>query len=201
MDRLTAPRRLSRDAKGDPVLDVSAPGHDWGANVYQTRGAAWCELIEHLPTLGWPGHGGNGCQVLVKIDLDALLTGLGVAGLDGGVAITASEARRLACNAGLIPAVLDGDSMPLDLGRTRRRHSRSQRRALALIHHTCAVAGCTRPFAWCEIHHHRLSWAKGGHTDLDNALPLCGHHHQRAHDTGFDLRQRPDGQWTYHPRT
>jgi Domain of unknown function (DUF222) len=200
LDRLTAPRRLSRDTSGEAVVDESAPGHAWGANVYETRGAALCELIEHLPTHGWPGHGGNGCEVIVKIDLDALLSGLGGAGLDTGVAITAGEARRLACNAGLIPAVLDGTSMPLDLGRSRRLHNRSQRRGYALIHDTCAIAGCTRPFAWCEIHH-RLSWAIGGGTDFVNGVPLCGHHHRRAHDTRFDLRQRPDGEWTFHRRT
>jgi hypothetical protein len=137
----------------------------------------------------------------VTIDLDALLTGLGAAGLDTGIAIPAGEARRLACTAGLVPAVLGGDSVPLDLGRSRRLYTRSQRRALALAHDTCAVAGCTRPFAWCEIHHHRLSWAKGGRTDLDDALPLCGHHHRRAHDTRFDLRRRPDGEYTFHRRT
>ena len=91
--------------------------------------------------------------------------------------------------------------MPLDLGRTRRLHTRTQRRALALIHDTCAVAGCERPFAWCEIHHHRLPWQRGGPTDLDNGLPLCGHHHRRAHDTHFDLRRRPDGDYTFHRRT
>ncbi len=201
LDRLTAPRRLSRDRHGDLVVDESALGHDHGAHVYETTGAAFCELLEHLPALGRQGHGANGCEVLVTLDLDALLTGLGAAGLDTGVAITAGEARRLACNAGLVPAVLDGDSLPLDLGRSRRLHSRTQRRALALLHHTCAVAGCSRPFAWCEIHHHRLSWHHGGPTDLDNALPLCGHHHRRAHDTRFHLRQRPDGEWTLRPRT
>ncbi len=201
LDRLTAPRRLGRDKAGEPVVDESAPGHDWGANVYETFGAAFCELIEHLPTQGWSGHGGNGCEVIVKIDLDSLLTGLGTAGLDGGVAITAGEARRLACSAGLIPAVLDGESMPLDLGRTQRLHSRHQRRAYSLLHDTCAVAGCTRPFAWCEIHHQRLSWGHGGRTDLDNGLPLCGHHHRRAHDARFDLRRRPDGDWVFHRRT
>jgi len=138
---------------------------------------------------------------MVKIDLEALLTGIGSAQLDTGVAITAGEARRLACNAAIIPAVLDGASMPLDLGRSRRLHNRSQRRAYALIHDSCAVAGCTRPFAWCEIHHHRIAWANGGPTDLDNGLPLCGWHHRRAHDTRFDLRQRPDGEWTFHRRT
>jgi hypothetical protein len=207
LDRLTAPRRLGRDKHGDLVVDESALGHNNGASVYETQGAAWCELIEHLPTLGWPGHGGNGCEVIVRIDLDSLLTGLGAAGVDGGldgvdggVAITAGDARRLACTAGLIPAVLDSTSMPLDLGRSRRLHSRSQRRALALLHHTCAIAGCTRPYAWCEIHHHHLSWNHGGNTDLDNGLPLCGHHHTRAHDTRYHLHQRPDGDWTLRPR-
>jgi Domain of unknown function (DUF222) len=200
LDRLTAPRRLSRDRSGRAVVDESALGHNNGASVYETSGAAFCELLEHLPTRGWEGHGGNGTQVLVTLDLDSLLTGLGAARLDTGVAITAGEARRLACGAGLVPAVLDTTSMPLDLGRSRRLHSASQRRALALLHHTCAIAGCHRPFAWCEIHHHRLPWSRGGPTDLDNALPLCGHHHRRTHDTRYDLRQRPDGDWILHRR-
>ncbi|HEY2879057.1 HNH endonuclease signature motif containing protein [Nocardioides sp.] len=201
LDRLTSPRRLCRDRSGQVVVDETAPGTGYGANIYETHGAALCELIEHLPTTGWPGHAGNGCEVIVKLDLDALRTGIGVAGLDTGVVLTAGEARRLACSAGIIPAVLDGPSMPLDLGRSRRLHNRSQRRSYALIHDTCAIAGCTRPFAWCEIHHHRIPWSRGGPTDLDNGLPLCGHHHRRVHDTHFDLRPRPDGEWTFHRRT
>jgi hypothetical protein len=200
LDRLTAPRRLGRDHNDEPVVDESAPGTEWGAHLYETRGAALCELIEHLPVRGWPGHGGNNCEVMVTLDLESLLTGLGAAGLDTGVAITAGDARRLACGAGLVPAVLDGKSMPLDLGRSRRLHDRTQRRAYALVHDTCAVAGCQRPFAWCEIHH-IVAWGSGGATNLDNGLPLCGHHHRRAHDTRFDLRRRPDGEWTFHRRT
>jgi uncharacterized protein DUF222 len=61
LDRLTSPRRLGRDKAGNPVTDEAAPGTDNGANVYETSGAALCELIEHLPTRGWPGGGGNGC--------------------------------------------------------------------------------------------------------------------------------------------
>jgi len=200
LDRLTAPRRLTRDHTGHPILDDSAPGHDGGSHVYERHGAAFCELIEHLPTTGWPGNAGNGCEILVTLDLEALLTGLGAARLDTGTAITAGEARRLACSAGLVPAVLDGSSMPLDLGRSRRLHSRTQRRVLALVHDTCAIAGCHRPFAWCEIHHLH-PWHRGGPTDLATGVPLCGHHHRRVHDPGFDLRRDPTGSWTLHRRT
>ena len=200
LDRLTSARRLCHDRAGNVVVDETAAGTGNGTNIYEAHGAALCELIEHLPTTGWLGDAGNGCEVVVQMDLEALLTGIGVAGLDTGVAITAGDARRLACSAGIIPAVLDGRSMPLDLGRSRRFHNRSQRRAYAVVHDTCAVVGCTRPFAWCEIHHHLMPWSRGGRTDLANGLPLCGHHHRRAHDTRFDLRQRPDGDWLFHRR-
>ena len=73
LDRLTAPRRLTRDRAGHPVVDEAAPGHDGGANTYETRGTAFCELLEHLPTHGWTRHGSNTCEVLVTIDLDTLL--------------------------------------------------------------------------------------------------------------------------------
>ena len=58
----------------------------------------------------------------------------------------------------------------------------------------------SRPFAWCEIHH-LAPWSRGGPTDLVNGLPLCGHHHRRAHDPGLDLRRRTDGEWALHRRT
>jgi hypothetical protein len=200
LDQLTAPRRLNRTKNGDTVIDPTAAGTDNGVPRYHAHGAALCELIEHLPTQGWPGHGGTNTEVIVTLSHDTLRTSLGMARLDGGVAITPSQARRLACNAGIIPAVLDSDSQPLNLGRTRRLHTKTQRRALALLYDTCAIVGCQRPFTWTEIHHPHW-WSRGGNTNLDNALPLCGHHHQRAHDTHFDLRRRPDGDWTYHRRT
>ena len=39
---------------------------------------------------------------------------LGAAAVETGHRISAAEARRLACNAAIIPMVLGGDSMPLD---------------------------------------------------------------------------------------
>ncbi|GAB3773280.1 hypothetical protein FB382_000159 [Nocardioides ginsengisegetis] len=196
LERLTAPRRLSRDAAGRPVVDESAPGTDSGWNLYEANGLAFLELLEHLPTVG---HAANGVTLIVKMGLDELRSGLGVAHLDTGVTITAGEARRLACNAGIIPAVLGGDSVPLDLGRESRLHSYHQRVGLSLIHDSCAITGCERPFAWTEIHHPD-PWSEGGPTDLANGLPLCFSHHQRAHDDQFDLRHHGSGDWRFHRR-
>ncbi|MDF2746355.1 MAG: hypothetical protein K0S98_639 [Propionibacteriaceae bacterium] len=191
LEALTAPRRWSKDAHGRPANDPTLPGtsgHNWSEQL----GLGFCELLENLPTGGWSR---NGINLVVTMALDALRSGLGGAGLDDGTRIAPSEARRLACNAGIIPAVLGGRSEPLDFGRSRRLHSGPQRVALSLVHDSCAIAGCERPFAWCEIHHPD-SWADGGSTDLDNGIPLCGFHHRRAHDPRWDLSQDA-GEWRY----
>ena len=161
-----------------------------GVNYYEQQGRAFCELIEHLPADGF-GRGGIG--VMVHLDHQHLLDGLASARLDTGVDISAGEARRLACAAGIIPAVLGGDSVVLDLGRSQRLHTASQTRALSVSYETCAAEGCGRPFAWCDIHH-RQPWSQGGPTDLDNALPLCGWHHRRAHDAAFNMRFMSSGE-------
>lgn len=198
LQRLSSPRRLYRDRAGrtqvDETVDNGLDNLSWTEHL----GQAMCELIEHLPTEGYTNA--NAATLVAHIDLDHLVSGLGAATLDGGVRIGAGEIRRLACEAGILPLVLNGESVPLDLGRSQRLHSRHQRLALSAVHDSCAVAGCERPFAWCEIHHHRLSWSRGGRTDLDNGLPLCGYHHRRAHDDRWDLRQHASGEYRFHRR-
>ncbi len=191
LEKLSAPRRLVRDRAGNSIVDDSAP--DWG--VTDRLGHALCELIEHLPT---DRLGPSAITMLVKMDLDDLIAKLseaGVATTGSGVDISAAEARRLACQAQLVPAVLGGRSEPLDLGRARRLHTDKQRQALALTHDSCAIAGCDRPFDWCEIHH-PTPWSHGGGTDLDNALPLCGHHHRTVHQGKHELLRHSDTEWT-----
>jgi hypothetical protein len=177
------------------VVDESIPD---GQRVswYESAGSAFCELLEHLPT---DGHHGVGATLLVKIDHQHLRDGLASAGLDTGATISASESLRLACNAGIMPAVFAGDPLPLHLGRTRRLHTEAQRRALSFRYDSCATIGCDRPFAWTEIHHPE-SWADGGATDLDNALPLCWYHHKRAHDSYFTMKTLSTGEVRFHRR-
>lgn len=137
--------------------------------------------------------------MIVHLDHDRLLDGLGAARLDCGEEITAGQARRLACNAGLVPAVFGTASSPLDLGRTKRLHNGTQRAALSATHDSCAAEGCQRPFAWTEIHH-VIAWADGGATDLANAIPLCGWHHRRVHDPDYTHKLLPTGEIRYRRR-
>ncbi len=69
---------------------------------------------------------------------ESLLEGLRAAGLCDGTRISAGEARRLACGAGIIPVVLGGASEPLDVGRQRRFHTKAQRIAMGI-----RDGGCT----------------------------------------------------------
>lgn len=191
LDRLTAPRRHGRDAVGAPVLDDVAGAEGSGLGWADKLGLAFCELIEHLPS---DRLSRSLVTVMAMVDLDVLRSGLGVATTTTGADLTAGEVRRLACEAGIVPAVMGGASMPLDLGRTRRLHNDKQRQAYAVLHDTCAIASCDRPFAWCEIHHPQ-PWAHGGRTDLTNGLPLCWHHHRAAHDPTFELRSHSPTEW------
>ncbi len=158
----------------------------------QRRGEAFCALIEHLPVDGLPTQGGSPVTIMVNLDLDQLRDDLGTATLDTGAELSPAEARRLACQHGIIPIVLDSESVPLDLGRSARLFSHHQARAHARTHPTCQADGCTIPWTWCE-RHHRQPWSRGAPTDLDQLVFLCPHHHHRTHDPAVETRHQPDG--------
>ena len=170
----------------DPDLDAERL-------TYERRmGLALCELIEHLPVDALPQAGRASPVITVDLDFDALVSGVGAATLSTGGAMSASQARRLACNAGLLPLVLGGDSVILDLGRTERFFTWYQRVALGKQQGGCVADGCARPPAWCEAHH-CTPWSKGGDTDLGAGVLLCGFHHHLVHDTDWDVRIAADG--------
>lgn len=170
LDTMCAPRR---QAMREQAIDFDG-ATDWA----RLRGLAFVELLEHLPTDHL--HNTVASTVVVTIDHAALKTALRAAGTDLDHTISAGDARRMACNAGILPAVLNGASVPIDLGRSRRLFSEPQRIALAANHSTCAAQGCERPYAWCELHH-QVPWSKNGPTNIKNAVPLCAWHHRQIH--------------------
>lgn len=147
----------------------------------QRLGRALCELIERYPADRLPDSGGVSASVVVTMTLETLTGGLKAASLDTGGRISAGEARRLACQAGVIPAVLGGPSEVLDLGRKRRFHSRAQRLAMALEQGGCTAEGCDWPPGLCDAHH-AIPWGPGGPTSVADGRLLCPRHHRRAHD-------------------
>jgi hypothetical protein len=161
---------------------------------------ACAALLERIPDKWLPRHGGGNTTVVVTIDQADLKRRLATAGLTTGTPITAGEARRLACNSGILPAVLGGDSQPLDLGRARRLFSPAQRKAMAIRDQTCRAEGCDVPAAWAEAHH-VTPWITGGATDLADGVLLCSFHHHRAHDHRYDMRRLPNGDRRFHRRT
>jgi len=193
LETITAPRRGRLGATHAQVGDHEARS-DWD----RARGEAFCELIEHLPTDHL--HPKTAATLVVSLDNETLRHALKVAQLDTGEPLSAGEVRRLACNARLLPAVLSGPSLPLDLGRSARLFSEAQRVTVGITHKICAADGCERPFAWCELHHLQ-EWSRGGKTDLMNAVPLCHFHHRRIHDHNYGHVRHPDGGITFIRRT
>ena len=190
IDAMTAPRRMR-----DQVRRTADRSFDWR----HRRGLAFAELLEHLPTDHL--HTKTAATVVVTIDHTVLAGALKAAHLDTDQALSAGEARRLACNAGILPAVLGSKSVALDLGRESRLFSEAQRVAKGLEHTTCAATGCERPYAWCELHHRR-PWAQGGkHRPRRTPIPLCHQHHHWIHDTGYNHQTMPDGSVRFSRRT
>lgn len=166
-------------------------------------GLAFGAFLETVDPTRMPLHGGDATTVIVTIDHQTLLDGLAGAGvaLVGDEPISPGQARRLACTARILPAVLGSDSEVLDLGRAQRLFKPAQRKAMAIRDVTCRAHGCDIPAAWCEAHHARAPWASGGRTDLDDGALLCSWHHHRAHDHRYDTRRLPSGEFTFHRRT
>ena len=196
IDAMTAPRRatgephpagpgaaaaagsLERDDAAMTAGYTSRWNEDGLAGVrwQQRRGQALASVLERLPT----DHLNDkiAATLLVHVDLETLRGEREKVGAtDVAEDAPAGTLRRWAAAAGIIPTVLGGGSLPLDLGRQARCFTPAQRAALSAVYQECAAEGCGRPFAWCEIHHQN-PWQDGGVTDLANAIPLCGHHHR-----------------------
>jgi hypothetical protein len=104
--------------------------------------------------------------------------------LDDDGVIPMKAARRICCDAGIVPMVEDAEGRVLDVGRKTRVISPALRRALnKRDDHSCRFPGCTHTRYLRG--HHIVHWANGGHTKLDNLVLLCSHHHRLVHENGF----------------
>ncbi|NRN66618.1 HNH endonuclease [Kibdelosporangium sp. 4NS15] len=172
-DALLAPfeKREADDTRG-----YAERGGDAFADVLQK--AANCP---DLPT-----HNGYKTEVAFTISMDELAKSVDERVLPGS-RLTASEARRIACDAHVLPAVMGGDSKPLDVAVPAYVVPAHIRRGLVLRDRGCAFPGCDRPASVCHSHH-ITSWLRGGPTALGNLVLLCGQHHRLIHRSEWEVK-------------
>ncbi len=212
--------RLVLDPEGRAVLEaalgpLSAPVPVDGERdlrpAEQRRGEALVMLVRR----GVAGAGSvpvsAKAQLFVTVDLETLrhrlARGAGERPAAGGARLTAGEVvggaeaglvlapdvvRRLACDAGVIPAVLGSGGQVVDLGGTVRLFTPAQLRRLWLRDRGCSFPGCSVPAQWTDAHH-LVHWADGGPSDLDNGALLCGRHHTVVHQRRLAGRVLPSG--------
>jgi hypothetical protein len=99
--------------------------------------------------------------------------------------LSPATARRLCCDASLVPVLEDSSGNVLNVGRKTRAVPPSIRRALQIRDQSCRFPGC------CESRyvdaHHVQHWCDGGETRLDNLVLLCRHHHRLLHQEGYEI--------------
>ena len=157
-----------------------------------------------------PAAGGLRPQVMVTIDYRELLERLGAAdeearapGSNAGALmftgpITASNVRRIACDADIIPILLGGQGRILDIGRASRVFPPHIRKAITARDGGCAFPQCTIPAPWCEAHHIDY-WSRGGSTGTGNGALLCSHHHHLIHKEQWSIQLRSGVPWFVPP--
>ncbi|WP_308121083.1 HNH endonuclease signature motif containing protein [Paractinoplanes bogorensis] len=183
------------------LLPLCGPTPDDNRRPAQRRADALIDICRlALRTGELPESGGEPAQLSVTLAYDPLTRALGTATTDTGLRLSAATARRLACDARILPAVLGSAGQVLDLGRSSRLASTVLRRALTLRDRGCAFPDCDRPPRWTDAHH-ITPWSSDGSTALDNLVLLCRHHHRLAHDptSGWKIRLGTDRQPDFIP--
>jgi hypothetical protein len=93
---------------------------------------------------------------------------------------TRVQVETLQCQAQVQRLTVGADGRIVSLEAFTDTITRAQRRAIAARDRCCVAKGCTRPPAFCDVHHLR-ALADGGATDVDNLVLLCRRHHVLWH--------------------
>lgn len=158
-------------------------GRDDDRTPAQRRADAAGDLARHRLDAGQlPRRGGERPHLLLVADLQTLRLepGSRLAKLDWGPLVTGHTARRIACEADVTPVLTNQQGEVLHVGRRARSLTARQRKALDLRDQRCQAPGCTATPDQCTPHH-RIHWADGGSSDLQNTSLYCAVHHARLH--------------------
>lgn len=161
------------------------------AGIRARRVDALLDLLEHAAANLTDRIDVERAAIGVTVNYETLVERVpGFAHLASGATVGGETARRLACDAGIHRLIVKGKSEILDVGRKTRDWPVAQRRAIAARHgHRCAIGSCGRVIF--QIHHIEW-WENGGHTKVDNGVPLCLAHHHLVHEGGWTITYNPN---------
>jgi hypothetical protein len=192
-----APVRAWLDAQVKAAFQRKREHPEDDRDASQIRADALVMLAEHGLDCASPTSGVK-TTVLLRTNMADLEAGLGIGSCDSlPTPISVPTLRRMAVDAEILPVVMGGASLPLDLGRRERLFNVDQRIAMAERDGGCAF--CLAPPAWCHAHHIRWWGRDGGRTDLNNGVLLCTSCHHRIHDCGWEISVRDGTVWFIPP--
>ena len=136
-------------------------------------------------------------EIVVHVEAEVLADGrAGRCEIEHRTAIAAETARRLCCDAGIVPVVDGANGEPLSVG--RRKPAASRRRCAARSR--AATAGAASLAAPPPTACTAITSSTGpmaGETSLDNLILLCPTHHRLVHEGGFDVQRLDDGAFRF----
>ena len=137
--------------------------------------------------------GTQNVQMQVTSSVETLLAVIGAPGAetDFSLPVSSKTVERWACDCS-ITRILMQDSVVIDAGRAERVIKGPRRRALIARDHHCQWTDCDRPASWCDGHHLK-HWIHGGSGEIENQLLLCGRHHWKVHEGGWQLIKTEEG--------
>jgi hypothetical protein len=133
--------------------------------------------------------------VVVHAPLEALAADQGAARLEDGGLLHPEVLERLTCDGRVQTVVHDGSGEPIGIGRVSQVVPPWLKRLVRHRDRTCTFPGCD-DLRYNEAHHIR-HWGKGGPTDLDNLVLVCGFHHKAVHGYGWSVTKAHDGTITW----
>ncbi len=133
--------------------------------------------------------------VVIHADAEKLVSPGAVGSAEFACEVPMEAIRRMCCD-GRVQLVTRDEDGVLGVGRVQRTIPPWLRRLARERDGGCRFPGCGRTY-WTQIHH-IIHWARGGPTDLDNLITLCGHHHRLLHEDGWRINGDPNQEVLFH---
>jgi Domain of unknown function (DUF222) len=139
-------------------------------------------------------HQGLPVTIVATVELKDLQAKAGMARTGGGTLLPVTDLIRMASHAYNFLLIFD-NAKPCELykGRTTRLATPAQRLVLYATERGCTHPGCDIPAYWCQVHHAKKDWAKGGQSNIDEETLACGPHNRDVKEHGWTTRKSDKG--------